>query len=109
MRCIFYGVLTFFLLLSFEAKAEKILLPPHAQPPECREIYEETEIPKTMDNLLAPMHFLCYQKEGLHVLHRVLPYGEEIDEPSGLLLTCIGENPEVVLFSCFYSTTYEDL
>ncbi len=89
--------------------AEKMLAPPVARArPECHHSYENAPQPKTANHILASMTPICLNKGGLRIIHRILFFGYST-EFSGLMLTCIGETPNYIIFNCLFPTSYEYL
>lgn len=95
-------------LVGDPAFAEKMLVPPSSQAPECKYSYDYAAQPKTANNVKSAMTQICTQRGGMHVLHKVLVAGES-NEPTGVVLTCVGDNPNLVIFNCLFATSYGDL
>lgn len=96
------------LLISNVAFSEKMLIPPHFQAPECKYSYDDAAQPRTMTHVIMAMKPICLKKGGLHILHRVLFVGAS-NEPNNLMLTCVGDNPNLIIFNCLFGTSYTDL
>ncbi|KGP62853.1 hypothetical protein EP47_14335 [Legionella norrlandica] len=96
------------LILANQAFSEKMLVPDNSETPECKYSYDNALQPKTDENVLSAMTQICIERGGMHVLHKILT-SESSDEPTGVIFTCIGENPNLVIFNCMFSTSYGDL
>ncbi|VEB39321.1 Uncharacterised protein [Legionella sainthelensi] len=107
MNLIIRFTLISILFCSSKVFAEKMLAPPHpASAPECYESYNQAAQPKTAASVLSSMNAVCQDRGGLRVLHQVIG---DSKQPSSVLLSCIGENPNIRIFSCQFSTSYDDL
>ena len=96
------------LIITTQSFAEKMLVPPNSQAPECNYSYNDAAQPKTADNVLSAMRPICIKRGGLRVMHKILT-SESSNEPTGIILNCIGDNPNMLLFHCSFSTSYENL
>ncbi|MCL9684427.1 hypothetical protein [Legionella maioricensis] len=85
-----------------------MLAPPTSQAPECNYSYNNAAQPKTAEDILAAMQPICTERGGLRVLNKLFTSGNS-KEPINLILTCIGDNPNQVIFHCLFSTSYENL
>lgn len=114
--------LSILLLISVQAFAEKMLLAPaKGENPECFQSYELAKQPKRSNEIVGAMTHICKQKGGSRVTHKVLTSSgtsSQIDlnytsgkanEFTAIILTCVGDNPNDRLFSCQFSTSFEDL
>ncbi|KTD35819.1 hypothetical protein Lnau_0803 [Legionella nautarum] len=81
--------------------AEKILIlaPPTSGGLNCRAIYDDAASPKSTTTIVASSQFHCANKGGLRVIHGI--YGDE-KQPQGVLLSCVGDTSERVLFACYF-------
>jgi hypothetical protein len=91
-------------LLFFGANssfAEKILIlaPPTSGGLNCHNIYDDAALPKSTISVVASSEYLCANKGGLRVIHGI--YGDE-KQPQGVLLSCVGDSSERVLFACYF-------
>lgn len=96
------------MLINTNALAQKLLLPPNGQLPQCDQAYLNATQPKTAINVLNSISGACHYAGGMRVMHRVLTSGNS-NEPTGILFTCIGNDPSFVIFSCLFSASFEDL
>lgn len=108
MKLIQNLIILCFGLITAQVYAEKMLLPPNGQSPECNQSYEQASQPKGAENVLAATTAICLHRGGFRVLHKVLSPNNP-KEPTGLILTCIGDNPNAIIFNCQFPFSYEDL
>lgn len=107
MRLIQPIILSFLLIVTTQAFAEKMLVPPNGQVAECSQSYENADQPKTANTVLSAMTPVCLHMGGLRVMHKEILGGP--NETTKILFTCIGDNPSSRIFSCLFSTSFEDL
>lgn len=104
-----FPILFTFLLLIFQnAFASKVLSPPNSQPPQCEQAYESAAQPKTANNVFSSLSRSCHYAGGTRVMHKILT-SEHTTEPTGVLFSCIGSDSSSIIFSCLFSTSFEDL
>lgn len=119
MRFIQKMIFLCIICVSQDIFAEKMLVPPNTSTPECFHSYEEANQPKRANDVMAAMVIICKERGGKRVLHKLLDFAgeehtslehdEETNDFAGLILTCIGEHANEVLFSCMFPTAYENL
>lgn len=97
MKLARYIFTSFFLLITTQIFAERMLAPPISQAPECNYSYSNAAQPKTAENILSAMQPICTERGGLRVLNKLFTSGNS-KEPVNLILTCIGDNPNQVIF-----------
>ncbi len=95
-------------LISSSSFAQKLLNPPNGQSPQCDQAYRSADQPKTANNIFNSISSACHYAGGMRVMHKVLA-SENSNEPTGVLFTCIGNDPSFVFFSCLFSTSFADL
>lgn len=83
---------------SFAAKKILTLGPP-PRGLECQEIYETAAQPKSTKEIFATTQSICARKGGLNVLSE--SYGDP-KEPQGVILSCVGDTPNRVIFACYF-------
>ena len=97
------------LLIAPTSFAIKPLVPPNNEASiECIQAYDKARQPKMIVDVRDAMQPICLQKGGFRVLHKMITL-QNVNNPSGLMLTCIGNNPDDVLFSCQYPLSTQDL
>ena len=75
MKLIQNITVSFLLIVTTQASAEKMLVPPNAQAPECNQSYENAAQPKTATNVLSAMTPICLHRGGFRVMHKILTSG----------------------------------
>src|SRR5579872_864561 len=101
-----YLILLFFLSVP-SVHAEKILVAPKGEQPECMQSFENAATPKTVSSVDLAMRIVCKQRGGHRVMHKVIDTGSS--ELSSIILSCIDEDPDSSVFACTFSASYEDL
>jgi len=98
-------IISISLLISSQSFAEKILAPPLSGP-ECHESYEGAAQPKSANAVLISMQPICERRGGLHVLHKILGNSKQ---PETVILSCVGDDPTKIIFTCNFSISSYDL
>ncbi|KTC84259.1 MULTISPECIES: hypothetical protein [Legionella] len=101
MRLISALIVALLYVGSNSSFAEKILIlaPPTTGGLNCHGIYNDAAPSKSTTNIVASAKFACANKGGLRVIHGI--YGDD-KQPQGVLLSCVGDTSERVLFACYF-------
>lgn len=90
-------------------------------PPECHRAYDIAKSPKRYNEILTAINQICTSKGGSYVSRKLFTlsgssskipdnYTSELgNEFSAILFTCVGQMPTDRLFSCQFSTSFEDI
>ncbi|KTC88930.1 hypothetical protein OQJ18_03205 [Fluoribacter dumoffii] len=100
---IFQGLFLFSMFICQNIYALTSLSEPSG-PSQCGEAYENAGEIKTINNVFSTLSSACHDAGGMRLTHQIL-LSENNNQPTGVLFTCTGTDPDFVVLSCVFTAS----